>query len=318
MCALPVIDVSDLHGAATQRAIDAACRDWGFFQIVGHGISEYTLAALRREMRAFFALPLAAKHAIARTAENPWGFYDRELTKQTRDWKQVYDYGPADGHVIVPQLPRELPRFAPVIARFYTACDALAFELVEVIATNLGMPAGALDACFRPQHTSFLRLNYYPRCAAPAHPAGEGPARDGHLGVNPHTDAGALTLLLQDEQPGLEVLHDSEWHLVEPRRDALVVNIGDIVQVWSNDRYKAALHRGLVAPDAERFSAPFFFNPAYSTQYAPLPSTVDAEHPPRYRPIRWGEFRARRAAGDYADHGEYHSINHYKRESAGV
>lgn len=318
MCALPVIDVSDLHRAATQRAIHAACRDWGFFQIVGHGISEYTLAALRREMRAFFALPLAAKRAIARTAENPWGFYDRELTKQTRDWKQVYDFGPADGHAIVPQLPRELPRFAPVIARFYAACDALAFELVEVIAGNLGMPPGALDACFRPQHSSFLRLNFYPRCPAPAHPADREPARDGHLGVNPHTDSGALTLLLQDEQPGLEVLNGDEWHLVEPRRDALVVNIGDIVQVWSNDRYKAALHRGLVAPDAERFSAPFFFNPGYSTQYAPLPSTVDAEHPPRYRPIGWGEFRARRAAGDYADHGEYHSINHYKRGSAGV
>ena len=318
MCALPVIDVSDLHRAATQRAIHAACRDCGFFQIVGHGISEYTLAALRREMRAFFALPLAAKRAIARTAENPWGFYDRELTKQTRDWKQVYDFGPADGHAIVPQLPRELPRFAPVIARFYAACDALAFELVEVIAGNLGMPPGALDACFRPQHTSFLRLNFYPRCPAPAHPTDREPARDGHLGVNPHTDSGALTLLLQDEQPGLEVLNGDEWHLVEPRRDALVVNIGDIVQVWSNDRYKAALHRGLVAADAERFSAPFFFNPAYSTQYAPLPSTVDAEHQPRYRPIGWGEFRARRAAGDYADRGEYHSINHYKRGSAGV
>ena len=313
MCALPVIDVSDLHRAATQRAIDAACRDWGFFQIVGHGISEYTLAALRREMRAFFALPLAAKRAIARTAENPWGFYDRELTKQTRDWKQVYDFGPADGHAIVPQLPRELPRFAPVIARFYAACDALAFELVEVIAGNLGMPPGALDACFRPQHTSFLRLNFYPRCPAPAHPTDREPARDGHLGVNPHTDSGALTLLLQDEQPGLEVLNGDEWHLVEPRRDALVVNIGDIVQVWSNDRYKAALHRGLVAPDAERFSAPFFFNPGYSTQYAPLPSTVDAEHPPRYRPIGWGEFRARRAAGDYADIGEEVQIHHYRR-----
>jgi isopenicillin N synthase-like dioxygenase len=108
-------------------------------------------------------------------------------------------------------------------------------------------------------------------------------------------------------------LHGDEWHLVEPRRDALVVNIGDIVQVWSNDQYTAALHRGLVSADAERFSAPFFFNPAYSTQYAPLPSTVDARHPPRYRPIHWGEFRARRAAGDYADHGEYHLISHYSR-----
>jgi isopenicillin N synthase-like dioxygenase len=309
---LPVIDVRDLRTKSTQRAIDSACREWGFFQVVGHGIAEHTTSALRRAMRAFFALPLSAKHAIVRTAENPWGFYDRELTRHTRDWKQIYDYGPPDGGAIVPQFPRELPELAPAITRFYAACDALALELVEVIAGNLGMPPGALDACFRPQHTSFLRLNYYPPCPAPA--LRNGPkAVAGHLGVNEHTDAGALTLLLQDEQPGLEVLHDGAWRLVEPRSDALVVNIGDIVQVWSNDRYRAALHRGLVSADAERFSAPFFFNPAYSTQYAPLPSTVDREHPPRYRPIHWGAFRSRRAAGDYADRGEYHSINHYSR-----
>jgi isopenicillin N synthase-like dioxygenase len=307
---LPVIDVGDLRRAATQRAIDAACREWGFFQVVGHGIADRTLDALRRQMRAFFALPTPSKHAITRTAENPWGFYDRELTKHTRDWKQVFDYGPPDGGAIVPQLPRELPRFGSAIARFYAECDALAFELVEVIAGNLGTPPGALDSCFRPDHTSFLRLNYYPTCPMPADLTMPGA---GHLGVNPHTDSGALTLLLQDDQPGLEVFHGGAWHLVEPRRDALVVNIGDIVQVWSNDRYTAALHRGLVSADAERFSAPFFFNPAYRTWYAPLLSTVDAEHPARYRPIHWGEFRARRTAGDYADHGEYHSISHYSR-----
>jgi isopenicillin N synthase-like dioxygenase len=302
---LPVIDIGDLERDATRRAIDAACRDWGFFLVVGHGIDDSATVALRRAMRAFFALPRSAKQAIVRTAENPWGFYDRELTKNTRDWKEIYDYGPADGAALVPQLPRELPEFERAIARFYAECDALALRLVGAIACNLGMPPGALASCFRPSHTSFLRLNYYPRCSAPA--------RGGHLGVNAHTDAGALTLLLQDEQPGLEVFHDDTWHLIEPRRDALVVNIGDIVQVWSNDRYTAALHRGLVSADAERFSAPFFFNPAYTTQYEPLASTVDARHPPRYRSIQWGEFRARRAAGDYAVQAEYHHISHYSR-----
>jgi isopenicillin N synthase-like dioxygenase len=310
---LPVIDIRDLDSAATRGAIDAACREWGFFQVVSHGIDARTTNALQEQMREFFALPLSAKHAIMRTAENPWGFYDRELTKQTRDWKQIFDFGPPDGGALVPQLPRELPLFERAIARFYAECDALALALVDVIAGNLGMRPGALAACFRPQHTSFLRLNYYPPCPAPVRPTGLGTARDGFLGVNHHTDSGALTLLLQDDQPGLEVFHDDGWHLVEPRRDALVVNIGDIVQVWSNTRYKAALHRGLASPNAERFSAPFFFNPAYSTEYAPLPSTVDAANPPRYRPIHWGRFRARRAAGDYADHGEYHSINHYSR-----
>ena len=89
------------------------------------------------------------------------------------------------------------------------------------------------------------------------------------------------------------------------------MNLGDIAQVWSTSAYIAPLHRGLVHSDAKRFSVPFFFNPAYSAEYAPLPSTVDARHPPRYRPINWREFRTRRAAGDYANDGEYIQISHY-------
>jgi hypothetical protein len=130
--------------------------------------------------------------------------------------------------------------------------------------------------------------------------------------VNHHTDAGALTLLLQDEEPGLEVHHEGHWHLVEPRRDALVINIGDIVQVWSNDRYRAALHRVRASSQRPRYSAPFFFNPSYESTYAPLPTTITTGSWPHYRPIRWSEFRTLRAAGDYADCGEEVQIHHYR------
>lgn len=310
---LPVIDVSDLSSGATLDAIDAACREWGFFQIEGHDIEDDLIRALKRQMRAFFAQPLEVKREIERTAENPWGFYDGELTKRTPDWKQVYDYGPPDGGVMRPQWPAALAEFRPAIQGFYDACYVLALRLLRAISVNLGMPARYLERDFVPEHTSFLRLNYYPKCPKPVRPADLSLARDGYLGVNHHTDAGALTLLLQDEQPGLEVYHDGEWVLVEPRPDALVVNIGDIVQVWSNDRYEAALHRGLASAEADRYSAPFFLNPAYSVQYAPLPSTVDAYRPPRYWPINWGDFRARRAAGDYADNGRYARISDYQR-----
>lgn len=313
MSSLPVIDISDLSSRATLDAIDAACRDWGFFQIERHGIDDGCVLALKRQMRAFFAQPLAVKREILRTADNPWGFYDRELTKHTPDWKQIYDYGPPDGGVIMPQWPVALPEFRGAIQGFYDACHTLALRLLGAIAVNLGMPERSLDRYFVPEHTSFLRLNYYPKCPKPARPTDLSLECDGHLGVNHHTDAGALTLLLQDEQPGLEVFHDGAWYLVEPRPDALVVNIGDIVQVWSNDRYEAALHRGLVSAEAARFSAPFFLNPAYCVEYAPLPSTVDAHHPPRYWPINWGTFRARRAAGDYADHGRYVRISDWHR-----
>jgi isopenicillin N synthase-like dioxygenase len=309
---LPIIDVRNLGDRDTLAAIDAACSDWGFFQIVGHAFDTSLIEALQREMRAFFAQPLAAKHAIMRTSENPWGFYDRELTKRTRDWKQVYDYGPPEGDSLRPQWPVARPTFRSVIEAWYAACDALALRLLGAISLNLGMPAHHLNGDFRPRHTSFLRLNYYPRCPTPARPTDLSLGVEGHLGVNHHTDAGAITLLLQDDQPGLEVFHENAWWLVEPRREALVVNIGDIVQVWSNDRYRAALHRGLVAAEAERYSAPFFFNPVYSADYAPLPTTVDEAHPPRYRAINWGEFRSHRHSGDYADHGEYVHIGHYQ------
>ena len=301
---LPVIELGDLERPDTLRAIDAACREWGFFQVVDHGLEPSQLLALQRQMGEFFAQPAARKNQIVRTADNPWGFYDRELTRHTPDWKQIYDVGPPDGGVIRPQWPSELREFRPVVARFYDSCSALALRLLRAIAVNLGVPAWSLDADFRGPHTSFLRLNYYPPCPA---------AAAGHqLGVNPHTDSGAVTVLLQDEQPGLEVLHDGRWELVEPRRDALVVNIGDIVQVWSNDRYRAALHRAFVHADAARYSAAFFLNPSYGADYAPLPTMIDAGHPARYRAINWGEFRARRTAGDYASAGEYAEISQYQ------
>ena len=133
---IPVIDIAIPSGAETRRAIDAACREWGFFQVVGHGIDGRVIAALQQQMRAFFAQPLAAKHAIVRTAENPWGFYDRELTRHTPDWKQIYDFGPPDGAAIVPQWPASLPEFRPAIESFYDACDALALRILGAIAAQ--------------------------------------------------------------------------------------------------------------------------------------------------------------------------------------
>jgi isopenicillin N synthase-like dioxygenase len=308
---IPVLDVSRLDDPSTLRALDRACREWGFVQITGHGIDARLFADLLAAARRFFALPAADKQRIARSADNPWGFYDRELTKNTRDWKQIFDFGPADGAGQRPQWPAALPGFEAAVRGYYAACSRLAARLVDAIGGNLGMPAGYLPAAFGARQSSFVRLNYYPTCPAPARPEGLRTPERGHLGVNHHTDSGALTLLLQDEQPGLEVLHDGRWHLVEPRADALVVNIGDVVQVWSNDRYPAALHRVLANTKHARYSAPFFYCPAYASHYAPLSSTVDAAHPPRYRPINWGEFRARRAAGDYADLGEEVQLAHY-------
>lgn len=312
---VPVISMADVERKASSRLIDAACREWGFFQLVDHGIDAGLIDRMRAQMRAFFNQPRADKLRLERTEFNPWGYYDKELTKNVRDWKQIYDYGPGfideRGQRAEPRWPAALPEFREVVEAYSQACESLAERVLTVLGHNLNDDAQALLEDFREGHTSFLRLNYYPVCPTPETPEDETEPVNGHLGLNRHTDSGALTLLLQDDQPGLQVFNRGKWHLVEPLADAITVNIGDIVQVWSNDQYKAALHRVLANPSDERYSIPYFYNPRQEADYAPLPGTVNAERPARYRPINWGEFRAARVAGDYADIGEEVQISHY-------
>jgi isopenicillin N synthase-like dioxygenase len=310
---VPVIDIADLDSAPARAAIHHACTDWGFFQVTGHGIEQSVIDEIFAMSRAFFGLPAADKRSILRDADNPLGFFDKELTKNRQDCKEIYDYGPDAGEGRAPRWPHGplRQRFEPAVRACYDSCTALAMRLLSVIASNLGVSPQVLARGFDTRaHTSFLRLNFYPR-----HPVDNddpvGLQRP--FGVGEHTDAGALTILMQDEHPGLEVQRNGRWHVVQPRPGALVINIGDIVQVWSNDRYHAALHRVIVAnPTEERYSIPFFLNPSYETTYEPLPTTVTGDRPPAYRRIHWREFRSLRAAGDYADIGEEVQIHHYR------
>jgi len=305
---VPVIDIGQRESSESLAAIDRACRDWGFFQVVGHGIEAQLIENVFAVSRGFFAQPSAEKRAILRDADNPWGFYDRELTKNRQDWKEIYDFGPADGDKLRPRWPKGpfRLRFEPVVRAYYASCRALSLRLLSAIGCNLGVARGQLARDFEGAHTSFLRLNYYPK-----YPGGA--RRETPFGVGEHTDSGALTVLLQDAQPGLEVRRDGRWHLVEPLAGALVINIGDIVQVWSNDRYRAALHRAVTHPSKDRYSVPFFLNPSWETTYEPLTTAVTRENPPRYRRIYWREFRTLRAAGDYADVGEEIQISHFRQ-----
>lgn len=311
---VPVIDLNTFDEPDTRTQLDLACRDWGFFQVVNHDLEPQRTSRLLRAAKRFFAQPTAKKREISRTVQNPWGFFDQELTKNTRDWKEVFDYGPQYGDVLIPRWPDDMPSFKDEVLAYYSACESLAFRLLAAISENLAMPADFLNHLFEPEHTSFVRINYYPACPTPESPAGIATPAHGYQGINHHTDAGALTILLQDSQPGLEVLRQGEWHLIPPMENALVANIGDIVQVWSNDRYRAALHRVRANTEKERYSVPFFFNPAYSANYEPLPGAINEAGEAHYTSINWGQFRSARAAGDYADLGEEIQIEQFRRK----
>jgi len=341
---IPVIDLGrvargEFHDDDV-AALRDACAFPGFFHVVNHGLSDEVLRGFEAAMRRFFALPTATKRRVKRTRDNSRGFADDEFTKRTRDVKELYDYGHAPRPDLPPdapenrvmdgfnQIPDDLEGFREAIDAYYAGCARVCECLLRGVAASLGLPPDACDAHFGKEHTSYLRLNYYPAHAGErfASAAGDldrarvatGAAVDDagtplsslggpRLGVNRHFDAGGLTLLLQDpDVSSLQVnlnAHgsgDPEWVDVTPVPGALTVNVGDMLQVLSNGKYKAPEHRVLASPPGKvRYSAPFFYNPAYDAEIAPL----DRAAAPRYSPFAWGYFRRRRFEGDFADEG---------------
>ena len=307
---LPVLELDALRPRGPGIAsLSRACEEWGVFLLRGHGVDPATVQHCFAQAATFFAQPTAQKNRVRRSDDNPWGFYDAELTKNTRDWKEIYDVGPQVG-AWAPRWPAAPASFQGAITALSDACYRLALQLLDGVAASLGCASGELRDGFAPAHTSFLRINHYPLCAQPAATAQLDTPASGYLGVNHHTDSGALTVLVQDDQPGLEVWHQDQWVPVPAVPGAVVVNLGDIAQVWSNDRYRAPLHRVRASEAGVRMSAPFFLNPANSYAYAPLAAATSAS--PRYRPIVWREFREQRAAGDYADQGQEIQIDDYR------
>jgi isopenicillin N synthase-like dioxygenase len=277
---VPVIDLAAAESDVA-RQIARACEDGGFFQIVGHGVDPSLTEAAMGEARALFARPKAVKRGLARTARNPWGYYDRELTKNLRDKKEIFDIGPeVEGAIGEDELwsartpwPADGEAFRATMRAYVEACEALSRRLLGLVCLGLGADRAQLDPAFAPASTSFLRLNYYPTRDPLEDVAGEA-APGADLGIHHHTDAGALTVLLQDQVDGLQVWRDDDWRGVAPTLGALVVNIGDMVQVWSNDLYRAPVHRVLAMDTVERLSLPLFFNPAYEAVVAPLERCV--------------------------------------------
>ncbi|KAI3895777.1 hypothetical protein MKW98_025568, partial [Papaver atlanticum] len=301
---IPLIDLSPLndfchsndedsaHDSARHTdlvtKIGRACKEWGFFQVFNHGVSSDLQQRVEAAVKKFFDLSSEEKRKVKRDEVNPMGYYDTEHTKNVRDWKEVFDFS------------RE------VCEEYASALEKLSFELLELIALSLGLPEKRLNGYFNDDHTSFIRFNHYPPCPEP-HLA---------LGVGRHKDAGALTVLAQDDVGGLDVKRktDDEWVRVKPIPGSYIVNVGDIIQVWSNDKYESAEHRVTVDSKRERFSIPFFFNPSHHVMVKPLEELVDHQNPAKYKEYNWGKFFKTRKMSNFKKlDAENIQIYHFKR-----
>jgi isopenicillin N synthase-like dioxygenase len=315
--AVPVIDIGGLRADRDEVMIGeiaAACREWGFFQVINHGISPELINDVWAQTRQFFSGPPEIRESILRTRENPWGYYNNELTKNKRDKKEVFDFtteGPDPIYRSQNRWPDRDGSFRGTMLAYLESCTDLSLSLLEAFCVGLDLPRDYLRKFFVPEHTGFIRLNHYPV----TDPLGENVEETrphAGMGVHHHTDAGALTILLQDAVGGLQVHQDGYWHNIPPVDGAFVINTGDMMQVWSNDSYRAATHRVLAMEDADRYSIPFFFNPAANARITPLSTVVTDSRPCAYRTIEWAEFRSRRTDGDYADYGAEVQITQYR------
>ncbi|XP_068644330.1 jasmonate-induced oxygenase 1-like isoform X1 [Aristolochia californica] len=286
---IPLIDMAGLDGPTrddTMRRISDACRKWGFFQVVNHGVKPELLKETRQVWRQFFHSPLELKKAYANSPRTYEGYGSRLGVEKGAilDWGDYYFL-----HVLPPSLKNhdKWPAFPSncreVLEEYSTEVVKLGGRLMKLLSTNLGLEDGYLQRAFGGEDIgACLRVNFYPKCPQP----------ELTLGLSPHSDPGGLTLLLPDERVhGLQVRRGDFWVTVHPAPDSFIVNIGDQIQVVSNAIYKSVEHRVAASLSDERLSLAFFYNPKSDIPIAPAPPLVSPERPALYQPMSYEEYR---------------------------
>jgi len=313
MDAIPTIDIAPfLSGdAAAKRAVAdrvaAACREVGFLVISGHGITRATLEHTFERAFAFYDLPAETKAGFAPTGPARQRGYHGVATRSLAatlgqqtplDLRESTFLGPVDDHrEHYAALPEAATAYAPNIlpdrpagtaeafTGIYRAYERLALDLLRIFAVALDMPEEHFAPLMR-RHFSILGVHHYPALATPPEP--------GQLRAGAHTDFGAMTILAMTEgRGGLEAqTPDGRWLPVLPQPGELVVNLGDMMQRWTNDRWVSTLHR-VVVPDvgdsgSRRLSIGYFVHPDYDAEISCIPTCLVPGGAPKYAPITAG------------------------------
>ncbi|MCS0634260.1 isopenicillin N synthase family oxygenase [Streptomyces sp. LP05-1] len=316
---VPVIDLSSARSseAADRRlatVIDEVCRTSGFLVIVGHGVPEHTISEMYRATREFFALPIEKKADLLADPADPLmrGFGRKgslaasnadalvERERALPDISETFTVnrlGEPDGPRMLPAeadpalaTPNKWPvdpGFAEAYRSYYAAMEVLAADIMRLFALALELPEDWFEEKIR-RHMTNLTANYYPRQSIPPAP--------GQLRKGVHSDWGSLTILYQDEGPGgLQVQDKSgQWLDVPYIEGSFVVNIGDLMAIWTNNRWVSTVHRVVNPPRAlagtERYSVPFFHQPAYDALIECIPTCTGPDNPPRHAPVRSGDY----------------------------
>jgi isopenicillin N synthase-like dioxygenase len=274
------------------RAVGTACANSGFLVVTGHGVPGDVIRAMRAQTARLFEETDEFK---ARLGPDPADPLLRGFIAGRVEMMQAFTVNalePADAEhlpsdvdetLTLPNKWPPIPGFREAYSAYMAAVDELARRIMRVFASCLRLPHGWFDDSFTP-HMSSLTANYYP-------PQPTGPA-PGRLRKMAHRDWGALTILHRDEDSGGLQVHgrDGQWAEVPDVPDSFVVNIGDLMAIWTNDYWSSTVHR-VVNPSAEeahreRYSVAYFFQPSPAAVIAPVPRSVGPSAPRRREPVR--------------------------------
>ena len=291
----------------TIEDLNSACETNGFLIIQNHGISSELIKDTERQAKEFFAQPYETK-ALSKASSGVFRGYtpvEKSALSLSRDVEtppdvcEVFSMNRFDDREVAikcglkegredffaPNIwPSNLPGFKETLQSYYTAMEGLADHLMRLSALALDLEENWFEDKIT-DHITNLTLNYYPKI--------ETDLLDDQLRRGEHSDWGTLTILHHDGESGLQIKDSSgDWVDVPSVPDSFVVNLGDLMARWTNDRWKSTVHRVVPPKDLsrDRLSLVFFHQPAYDAVIECIPTCVSPENPPRYEPVTSGEW----------------------------
>ncbi|MCL7024903.1 hypothetical protein MKW94_001756 [Papaver nudicaule] len=298
---VPVIDVSRLTTNASieekeeeMEKLKSASNSWGMFQAIGHGIPQTLLDDIYNISKQFFDLPLEEKQRYASSKIDGvfdlQGFGSDSIKENNGD--RVLDWSDYLNLVIAPAEERALQywpgddsplNFRKTLDEYSVQTRSLYDIIMKAMAKSLGLEENAFLNQLGDQQIVYTTFNFYPPCPRP----------DLVYGLKAHTDGGAITILLPDpEVRGLQVHKDDQWVSVPCMPGALLVNIGDTLQVMSNGIFKSPLHRAVTNTERTRVSLGMFYFPHHDEEMEPVAALIDDSNPRKYKKVKVKEFLA--------------------------
>lgn len=287
---IPVIDFFKLIKGNIDEQYDeisklrCACEEWGFFQVVNHEIDLNLLEGIEKAAKGFFMLPLEEKQKYPMLPGTVQGYGQAFVFSEDQklDWCNMFALGVEPHFIRIPKLwPAKPADFSETVEIYSREIRKLCNNLLKYIALSLGLKGNVFEEMFGTA-VQAVRMNYYPPCSRP----------DLVLGLSPHSDGSALTVLQQGNgsSVGLQILKENAWVPVQPIPNALVINIGDTIEVLTNGKYKSVEHRAVTHREKDRLSIVTFYAPSYDIDLGPMPELADENNPCKYRRYNHEEY----------------------------